>query len=242
MSYADITLHDPNPIKRWLHERRLDDALKPLNGTAATFRGVVCDFGAGDGELCRRLAARFPLATICGYEPSRALLDEAKTNLRGIRNVVLASRSDQIAGVRSDFSFCTEVFEHLPGPETQQLMDLLRASLKPSGTLVIGVPNELHLAAALKGLLRLARRRGAFDARVGNIVRCALGHPPTDRPLAELEPGLRYHPYHPGFDHRAFAKTVSRTFAIRRSFGSPLPFLGASLSFEVYLVCGLREG
>lgn len=76
MSYADITFCDQNPIKRWLQQRRLADAIQ----LTAHFQGIntVLDFGAGNGELSKRLINFFPKAHIICYEPTFDLMAEAQ--------------------------------------------------------------------------------------------------------------------------------------------------------------------
>ena len=51
MAYADITLRDPNPIKRWLQRRRFADAVRLLSSGNDRNDLRILDFGAGDGEV-----------------------------------------------------------------------------------------------------------------------------------------------------------------------------------------------
>ncbi|MGK0440942.1 MAG: hypothetical protein ACJA0N_000737 [Pseudohongiellaceae bacterium] len=54
MNYSNITLNDPNPIKRYLQRSRFTDAVSLLPNSIKT--SSTLDFGGGDGELCLQLA------------------------------------------------------------------------------------------------------------------------------------------------------------------------------------------
>jgi PPOX class probable F420-dependent enzyme len=233
--YSGITVHDRNPVKSYLQRRRLRDALSVLDEDLA---GRVLDFGAGSGELSRILAASFPRAQVFCYEPAPALLEEARRNLSGFENVVLVSSLEELEGEKFRYVFCLEVFEHLPRRETARAIKEIRRLLARDGTAVVGVPNELFLPALVKGLFRMTRRYGAFDARPANVLRAAVGRPPKRRPKREITPGLPYHFHHTGFDHRELRRTLSETFEVERQFASPVG--GELLGTEIYLVLRKR--
>lgn len=240
MSYAEITFQDKNRIKRWLQNRRLSSALKlcPLTSRSPA---TICDFGAGNGELIRLLAGRYPKATFLCYEPTPRLLSEARVNLNGFDMVELCSDVRGVVRETIDVVFCLEVFEHLPSAETanalQQIYDLLR----PGGTVVIGVPVEVGIPALYKGLFRMARRYGSFDAEVKNVALAFLGCPPTDRPVSEIAPGLLFHFEHMGFDFRRFRRTLTRKFDLRKVSASPFSAFGPLVMPEVYFVATKAE-
>src|SRR5829696_889917 len=232
--YSDITVHDRNPVKSYLQRRRLRDALSVLDNLDAGFAGKLLDFGAGSGELTRIVAGRFPRARVFCYEPAPDLLEEARHNLSGLENVVLVPSLEELEGMRFRYVFCLEVFEHLPRRETVRAIRAINRLLARGGTAVVGVPNELFLPALIKGLFRMTRRYGAFDARPGNVLRAAVGRPPGKRPVKEAAPGLPYHFPHLGFDHRKLRLTLSDTFDVVSQFGSPIG--SELLSSEIYLV------
>jgi SAM-dependent methyltransferase len=238
-SYSDITIHAKSPIKSYLQRRRLRDALCVLDDLGERFPGKLLDFGAGNGELTRMIAGRFPHAEVFCYEPAPDLFEEARQNLRGIDNVVLVSSLDQLKGLRFRYVFCLEVFEHLPPRETVRAIRAINRLLANRGTTVVGVPNELFLPALLKGLFRMRGRYGAYDARFGNVFRAAIGRPPGKRPRREIAPGLPYHFHHMGFDHRKLRLTLSETFEVVRQFGSPIR--SELLASEIYLILEKRN-
>jgi PPOX class probable F420-dependent enzyme len=236
--YSDITVHDRNPVKSYLQRRRLRDALSVLDGLDEGFGGKLLDFGGGSGELTRIIAGRFPRAEAYCYEPAPDFLEEARQNLSGLENVVLVPSLEKLEGMRFRYVFCLEVFEHLPRRETVRAIRAINRLLTREGTAVVGVPNELFLPALFKGLFRMTRRYGAFDARPGNVLRAAVGHPPGKRPVREITAGLPYHFHHTGFDHRKLRRTLSETFEVERQFASPVG--GVLLGTEIYLVLKKR--
>jgi PPOX class probable F420-dependent enzyme len=243
-NYSDITVRDRNPVKSYLQRRRLRDALSVLDGLKKGFAGKLLDFGAGSGELTRIVAGRFPRARVFCYEPAPDLLEEARHNLSNFKNVVLVPSLEELDGKRFRYVFCLEVFEHLPRRETVRAIRAIKHLLAREGTAVVGVPNELFLPALIKGLFRMTRRYGAFDARLGNVLRATVGRPPAKRPVREITAGLPYHFHHTGFDHRELRRTLSETFEVERQFASPVG--GELLGTEIYLVLkqrtkGLRQ-
>ncbi|HEX2181393.1 MAG TPA: PPOX class F420-dependent oxidoreductase [Rubrobacteraceae bacterium] len=236
LRYADITINDRNPVKSYLQRRRLRDALSVLD---EDFAGKVLDFGGGSGELSRILAARFARAEVFCYEPAPDLLEEARRNLSGFENVVPVPSLQKLEGRRFEYVFCLEVFEHLPRRETAQAIRAIRGLLAREGTAVVGVPNELFFPALVKGLFRMTRRYGAFDARPSNVLRAAVGRPPKRRPKREITPGLPYHFHHTGFDHRELRRKLSETFEVQRQFASPMG--GELLGSEIYLILKRRD-
>ncbi len=232
--YADYTLGDPNALKRWVHRRRLAVAID-LAGELAP-GATVLDFGAGDGETCKWLARRHPRAQLVCYEPAPALRRQAADNLHELPGVRLLGEIDAVADGSIDCLLCLEVLEHLPPPETDAALAQIGRVLRPGGRAVIGVPVEVGPPALYKGLFRMARHYGTYDARALNVLACLFGRPPADRPIEEIGPGLRFHFFHTGFDHRRLAAPLASRFTIERRCACPLAPLGTALNPEVYFV------
>ncbi len=203
-------------------------------------RPRILDFGAGDGELVRQLAADVALeATV--FEPTPALMAEARVKLSGLDRVAFAEHLDSVASGTFDYVFCLEVFEHLPPNETIHAVAEIDRLLKPDGCAVIGVPHELFLPALFKGMFRMWRRYGDFDASPRNVAASALGRPPTARPVADIAPGVPYHFHHLGFDYRSLERLLGDHFQIGKRWFSPFPALGAALNSEVYFLLTKAE-
>lgn len=228
--YRDITFADKNPLKRWLQKQRLSTALR-VSRDALSNASAICDYGAGDGELCKHIAVLAPHARILCFEPSPDLMNQARQNLEGVDKVSFCTESQQLPMNSVDVAFCLEVFEHLPCAETRDAIARLSVTLKPNGLLIVGVPVEVGVAALYKGAFRLFRRAGDFDANWRNIAAAALGSPPTERPVREIAPSLNYYPHHMGFDYRTFVEQLqgsdlmleSRSFSPFNVPGSLMP-------------------
>src|SRR6185503_247791 len=231
MAYADITTGDSNPIKRWLHRRRYTDAVAVLTGANRHDRPRVLDFGAGNGELVRQICAVAQVDALV-YEPTASLMAEAKEKLGDMQSVTFAGTLAPVEPATFDYIFCLEVFEHLPARETADAIASIDRMLKPDGVAVIGVPHELHFPALIKGIFRMCRRYGDFDARPGNIWAAAWGQPPSARPVAEISPGVPFHFHHLGFDYRMLEAMLRARFHLARRWFSPFPLAGAVLNSE----------
>ena len=236
MPYADLTVGDPSPVKRWIQRHRFVDALRVLSDAPARERIRVLDFGAGDGELVRQMVAVISRVDAVVYEPAPQLMAEAMGRLSGMESVVFADRIDALAANSFDYVFCLEVFEHLPSKETAQAIADIDRLLAPDGFAVVGVPHELFLPALCKGIFRMWRRYGDFDANAENICAAVLGRPPLRRPVAEIAPGISFHFHHLGFDYRALERDFKARFDVQAKWFSPFRFLGAALNSEVYFL------
>lgn len=235
MAYADLTTNDRNPVKRWLQRRRFSDALAVLTNAHATAALRVLDFGAGDGELIRQMVSATSVEPWV-YEPTPSLMAEAREKLASVGSVHFVEDLKLIESESFDYIFSLEVFEHLPNEEADSAIAEIHRLLKPAGTAVIGVPHELFLPALLKGMFRAARRYGEFDTIPKNIFKALTGHPPSQRPVAEIYSGLRYHFHHLGFDYRALERALKQRLQLRRKWFSPVPMFGAVLNSEVYFL------
>lgn len=232
MKYADYTTNDVNPVKRWIQNRRLDDALRYAGEIPRdTF---VLDYGTGNGEFAKRLLAH-KITRIVAFEPAPAMFAEAQENLDGFPDVVLCRDVNDLKTGSFDAVFCLEVFEHLPPEQTDIALSEIDRLLSDHGVGVIGVPHELFVPAAIKGIFRMTRRFGAFDAHPWNVLLAVLGRPPR-RTVGMLEGLLPVHPDHLGFDYRKLESLLAQRFKIQTKRFSPLPMLSFLLNSEVYFV------
>lgn len=237
MQYAGMTVNDPNPLKRFLHRRRLTVEEATFDRLHAGFDGAFLDYGAGDGVLTERLASRFPNATFVCYEPVEWIRREAEQRLAGFGNVRIVDRVEYIPNPGFDFVVCNEVLEHLPPAETDELLNRVAGFANADTEFLFGVPNEIYLPALIRGTFRIFRRRGAYDARLGNILRATIGRPPTDRPVDEIAEGFAYHFMHMGFDYRRLREKLMSRFDLVTVSGSPLPGWLNWFNFEIYFHC-----
>ena len=223
--YAGLTRDDPNPLKRWVQRRRLDDALAAL--PPALQPRLIIDYGAGDGELACRLAKRFPEARVVAFEPTPQFADAA----RGRGCIVVEDERD--LPTSADLIVCTEVFEHLPPAEEAAALDVMAQLLAPGGTLLVGVPVETGPPALIKGAFRRARRQP--EASWPAVWRAFRARPGARRGEVDLA-GRNYHPSHIGFDQEAFAARLSRHLGPVARRGSPLSLAPSWANAELYLL------
>ncbi len=234
MRYVDITVNDRNPIKRWIQRRRFKDALDVLDSRRASRTIDILDFGGGDGELLRQCLQLRSDVNAALFEPTDSLREQAESKLSPWPQVRITGDLKALPRVAFDFVYCLEVFEHLPDGPADEALENIRGFLKPDGFAVIGVPHEIFAPALIKGMFRMVRRYGAFDASPQNVASAALGRPPQNRPTREIAPGFSYHHYHVGFDYRRLEKKFLSRYRIESRWFSPAPFLGAALNSEVY--------
>lgn len=239
MTYSDLTFNDRNAIKRWLQRRRLVKAVKLAVGLPQP--AVILDYGAGNGELCKILRLEYPQARIICYEPSPELMAEAGANLEGLPGIEFCSDISRISLRSADLVFCLEVFEHLPPNETKTALEQINDLLCSEGTAIIGVPVEIGVPAIYKGLFRMVRRYGKFDALPGNVLLAFLGRPPQTRPVSEIAPGFDFYAPHLGFDHRRFLAILRKNFKLHQIATSPFAVFGTWLNPEVYFVVKRKD-
>jgi SAM-dependent methyltransferase len=230
MAYSDITFKDRNPIKRWLHQRRLAGAT--CIGDERLIPQCVLDFGAGNGELCKLIALRFPKAKIICYEPTPSLMAEARENLANLPQVDFCTDVANIADASVELLFCLEVFEHLPKAETEDALLQFNRLLSSKGYAVIGVPIEIGIPALYKGIFRMYRRFGAFDASIKNVLLATFYIPPKERPVSEIAPGFAFHFDHLGFDYRNLQALLHARFQLLKVATSPFLIFGPWLNSE----------
>ncbi len=236
VDYASITINDKNPLKRFLQNKRLNHSLRYFNPDTAV---NILDYGTGDGELSLRIDKRSEKGLIYSYEPSANLRKQAERKLAEKPNITVLSTTQQLADNSFDYIFCLEVFEHLT-PETirKELKEFQRLA-RPDGRIIIGIPNEIYLAAFFKGALRLKRRHGENDAIPVNIIKAGLGFPPEKREVTDFD-GLPYILRHMGFDYRKFKSGLQDYFNIEKVYGSPFPGAPAFFNLEIYFICRVK--
>jgi SAM-dependent methyltransferase len=234
MTYSERTLGDPNPIKRYLQNSRFSEALGILKGLSSTKR--MLDFGGGDGELCIRTQSFHPDSELICYEPAPGMYSEAEEKLRYHPRIRLTNSLKEMEAGTFDVVTSLEVFEHLPEKELAEALNAIDNLLSKDGVLIIGVPNELHLAALYKGVFRMLRRYGAYDAQLGNIAKCIVGRPPRNRPLRNVSKDKMYYFEHLGFNHYEFFERLKGTFVCQRQINSPYKFLPKFATPEIYYV------
>lgn len=237
MGYADITYKDKNFIKRAFQLKRLDVVAKNLLRNLDNRDQLlnILDYGCGNAELLKYLNPRLKNFSYTGYDPGPEMIEEAKSNIELSRWQTLTFDKDDLNRKKFDVIFCLEVFEHLPEDVLMKELRTLSDLLNDEGILFLGVPNEIFLAALIRGAFRMTRRYGAFDANFKNIFLAIIGKPPVNRRVEGDTDKYLY--YHMGFDHRKLLKSIKHFFVVNEVFGSPFPSLPVAFNTEVYIKC-----
>ncbi|WP_197994543.1 class I SAM-dependent methyltransferase [Gimesia maris] len=110
----------------------------------------MCDYGAGNGELCKQLSEQIPDAKFICYEPSPVFFEEAKENLKTVPHTEFYQNIDQVPRGAVDLLFCLEVFEHLPEKETHDALQTISGLLKPGGEVVSGFLSKSEFPRSIK--------------------------------------------------------------------------------------------
>lgn len=238
MGYADITYNDKNYFKRLFQRKRLvivcNDVFKNFDRSNKELN--ILDYGCGNAELLKHINKRLNNFSYTGYDPMEEMIEEAKLNIEDSTGIKLTTSKADLKDNKYDIIFCLEVFEHLPDAVLIEELEVLDSLLGDDGILVFGVPNEVYLAALIRGAFRMTRRFGEFDATFKNVFSSAVGRPPKDRNVNFNETGT-YLFYHMGFDHRKLIKTLKQYFIVKKVFGSPLSLLPVFFNTEVYIHC-----
>ena len=125
---------------REIYERQ---KLRLLGAAGVEPPAEVVDAGAGQGRFV--LAARRRGYEATGFEPSRRGVEIAAG--RGVRLQAASLDRAEVASASADAVTCWHVLEHVPEPggALERIGDWLR----PSGTLLLGVPNLASLQARI---------------------------------------------------------------------------------------------
>jgi ubiquinone biosynthesis O-methyltransferase len=121
----------------------------------------ILDVGCGNGIITMNLA-RWGF-TVLGIDVSEKAIQEAMAKNIFPNATFLVKSADELTadGAQYDGIVCSEVLEHLNNPS--QLLRTLHQALKPSGVLIVTVPNGKGPRETLvtKPVLRLRRKNGA---------------------------------------------------------------------------------
>lgn len=75
-SYTEMTIGDPNMVKRFLHRKRYEKAVELM--PAPEEYSEILDFAAGNGQLAFYLLKKYPNIRITMFEPAIKYADEAR--------------------------------------------------------------------------------------------------------------------------------------------------------------------
>ena len=205
---------------RWLHDtlRRLD--LKPDS---------VMEIGCYDGravEFLPQIPARY-IGFDAGWENALQLAAQrwaAQPHLE-FRECLKADQMN-LNGETFDLVMALETLEHIPPQDLGPYLETVAASLKPGGTLLVSVPNEIGPVFAAKHILKVAFIGGYETYSVREFIFATLGM------VEKVE-----RREHKGFSYRRLIKTLKQHFTVESARGIPFGFLPPYFNFGVGIVC-----
>jgi len=241
--YAAKQIYCKDRLIAWSHSSRFRTGL----ALARPFAGRrMLDYGCGDGTFLALLHES-------GAAPSAAVgadLDDAQVNdcrvrlghLQGVRFERIADLDAPRHRDAYDVIICTEVLEHVV--ELDAIIGSLHRMLADEGTLIVSVPVESGLPLVVKQTVRrIAGWRGIGDYKWTSAYtwrELAAGifagrEPHITRPIYHGATGVPFHD-HKGFNWKALADRLSRSFIIETIAASPVAWLGPSLATQVWFV------
>ena len=240
--YARKQIYCPSGVVRWSHGSRFDLARRLV---AARAGGRLLDYGCGDGTFIAMIHTAFRETMGCDVDPGQ--IGECRARLGHLPGVRFEAvdRASPPAPASWDVITCMEVLEHCVEPERRRVLDEIAALVKPGGLVVISVPIEIGPSVAGKQLFRaLAGLRNLGDYRHREryspveMLQSILGRRVARVAFEGRSAAGPYRYYgHKGFDYRDVAREIAERFTIRQRLFSPMPWLGAALNSQAWLVC-----
>ncbi len=218
--YAHETLDAPNPIARFAHRRRHATGAK-LCAEHLRERGVILDYGCGQGDLLIAVSAHRPNAVLFGFDPESGHESERYQVVEDMSGV-----GDQSVDVFG----CFEALEHMHRDEQLDAYRHMTRVLSPAGTAIISVPIIGGPPVLLKEANKMVMTRSRSEYSIRELSATALlGRPASPSPKPRVS--------HKGFDFRTISFDLHQRFEtvdIRRSpFGS-LPWF---MNSQVFFLC-----
>jgi SAM-dependent methyltransferase len=230
-SYKDTTYNSRFFLKRWLHNRRFDEALALLDLHKSDF---FLDYGCGDAHLLDLCLKLLPPPNLYGFEPANIMYDEA-LNTIGEKGITLVTNISELQKSFTKIS-CLETCEHLVHDDLISLLINIRTLLAHNGRVVFSVPIEIGIPALFKNLFRFIKNRDYDNLsfiKYSRTIFCLPVPRNTDQTLGNI-------PYiysHIGFNHNTFESTVKTYFTIESKHCSPIHFLGPAFNNTIYYCC-----
>lgn len=229
-AYQEYTYRSQSPIKRWLHQKRFDQALKILDLKKTD---LLLDYGCGDGYLLKLCSKIIPSQNLFGFDPADIMHKEAVKNvgkkIKVVKNInELNKKFTKIA--------CLETCEHLADGDLKILLSSIKKLLVSNGQIIISVPIETGIPATLKNLFRFAKNKNYDNLSFNSKIK-ALFSRSIVRKTTEKISNINYIYTHIGFNHRNFELLLKDYFKILRKSYSPINFLGPGLNNTIYYVC-----
>jgi ubiquinone/menaquinone biosynthesis C-methylase UbiE len=226
-AYASYTTANPNPIKRWSHQRRLANCCRIVDPKPGD---RILDFGTGDGELLVALDRVCPSALLTGFEPlSNA--DQAEAIAGQV--AVIYRVADKLSPASFNKVTCNDVLEHLPEPYLTEAIGHLKRVVAPGGVVLISAPIEDGLSSLFKNIIRAAAGQAHRNTTLSSVLNSSIGRTSAIKRIPDT-PG--WVASHIGFSWRYVRDRLRREgLKLERTTFSPLPALGPLCNSQVLM-------
>ncbi len=216
--YRVQTIDHPNPIARYAHQARYRTSLDLISELLPA-NGVILDFGAGEGELLRRVSALRPDVRLIAFEPYMTVTGP---------NIELCTAWDQVQDRSVDLLCAFETLEHVD--DNLVALFLLEANrvCRAGAAMVISVPIMQGMALPLKEASRsFLFRRSSDHSLVELAVALFGGRVPRAKNVLLS---------HKGFDHRVLKKLLLSKFNMTATRHSPFARLPWWCNSQVFYI------
>ena len=137
IAFQERLYNDPNPTRRGLHRARREWIENHLRFHVATGSKVI-EVGVGCGVFTRYLSDLG--ASTIAVDVNQSFLDGV-AGLRGV-SVRNADATQGLGCEDRDLALCSEVLEHVPPSQSQEMLMQLAKALRPGGTLILTTPQR----------------------------------------------------------------------------------------------------
>lgn len=231
-TYQYYTYNSPFLIKRWLHQKRIKEAIKILDLKSSD---TLLDYGCGDGYLLALCLEFLPPENLYGYEPTTNVYQQAIGKVNN-KPITLVPNIYELYHKKFSKIVCLEICEHLPDKELIELLVNIEELMTNESKVVFEVPIEIGIPALIKNTFRFINWRREDNLNTKNYIKTFFGLC-TSRKKDQKMANVNYVYSHIGFDHRNFELLLSNYFKIESKQFAPINFLGTLLNNVIYYIC-----
>jgi len=233
LTYKSETYNSKSSVKRWMHQKRFNDAFKLLNLKSSD---TLLDYGCGDAHLLELCLKSVPAKNLCGFEPAKNMYEQAISNVKE-KNIRI---TNSINNIQEQFSkiACLETCEHLNSNDLQKLLTNIESLLLQNGEVLISIPVEIGIPAFFKNIFRFIYSKNDDNLNFTNCFKSLFGINIVRQTKQKLS-DVNYIYSHIGFDHRKFESLLKDHFKIKKIVYSPIniKLIGAALNNTIYYMC-----
>ena len=241
MKYSNLTIENPNFLKRFSHQSRFIEAGKLLEKYKSLEKFSLLDFGSGDGYFIKFLKEKKFFFDFNAYDadPEEKQIIEMK-NLFKNNNIKDVGIYNEFKKIDKKFNFitCLETLEHFNEEDQTKILNQIKSLLKEDGRIIISVPIEVYLSGFAKMIFRFLVNQNHENTSIKNLFKTLFGIPIienlNDKFLSTHE--MNYKSTHVGFYYFNLISLIKKMrFKIEEIKFSPFPFLSSIFNSQILL-------